>query len=150
MTPFTPRVRTHTRIMTTRPAAFRGTFRTDEDALAVYSEAAGIARVLPRAIAVPTDIEDLSTLVRWANEAGVPLIPRGSGSSMPGGAIGDGVIVDVSRWTAIGEVDVAARTIRVGPGAIRADVDRAARRHGFRFPVDPSSGAFCTIGGMTS
>ena len=136
--------------MTTRPAAFRGTFRTDEDALAVYSEAAGIARVLPRAIAVPTDVEDLSTLVRWANEGGVPLIPRGSGSSMPGGAIGDGVIVDVSRWTAIGEVDVAARTIRVGPGAIRADVDRAARRHGLRFPVDPSSGAFCTIGGMAS
>ncbi len=136
--------------MTSRPAAFRGTFRTDEDALAVYSEAAGIARVLPRAIAVPTDIEDLATLVRWANESGVPLIPRGSGSSMPGGAIGDGVIVDVSRWTAIGEVDAATRTIRVGPGAIRADVDRAARRHGLRFPVDPSSGAFCTIGGMTS
>ena len=137
-------------MMTTGPAAFRGTFRTDEDALAVYSEAAGIARVFPRAIAVPTDVEDLSTLVRWANESGVPLIPRGSGSSMPGGAIGDGVIVDVSRWKSIGEVDVAARTIRVGPGAIRADVDRAARRHGLRFPVDPSSGAFCTIGGMTS
>jgi FAD/FMN-containing dehydrogenase len=69
---------------------------------------------------------------------------------MPGGAIGDGVVVDVSRWAAIGDVDVDSRTIRVGPGAIRADVDRAARRRGLRFPVDPSSGAFCTIGGMTS
>jgi len=133
-----------------RPAAFRGVFRTDDVALAVYSEAAGIARVPPRAIAVPVDVDDLSALVRWANEAGVPLIPRGSGSSMPGGAIGDGVVVDVSRWAAIGDVDVDSRTIRVGPGAIRADVDRAARRHGLRFPVDPSSGAFCTIGGMTS
>jgi FAD/FMN-containing dehydrogenase len=136
--------------MTTRPSAFRGTFRTDEDALAVYSEAAGIARVFPRAIAVPADVEDLATLVRWANESVTPLIPRGSGSSMPGGAIGDGVIVDISQWKTVGEVDVAARTIRVGPGAIRADVDRAARRQGLRFPVDPSSGAFCTIGGMTS
>jgi len=133
-----------------RPAAFRGVFRTDEEALAVYSEAAGIARVRPRAIAVPVDVDDLSALVRWANEAGVPLIPRGSGSSMPGGAIGDGIVVDVSRWTAIGDVHVESRTIRVGPGAIRADVDRAARQHGLRFPVDPSSGAFCTIGGMTS
>jgi FAD/FMN-containing dehydrogenase len=69
---------------------------------------------------------------------------------MPGGAVGDGVIVDVSRWNAIGEVDVSSRTIRVGPGALRADVDRAARAHGLRFPVDPSSGAFCTVGGMAS
>jgi FAD/FMN-containing dehydrogenase len=132
------------------PPAFRGTFRTDEDALAVYSEAAGIARVRPRAIAVPVSVEDLTTLIRWAASNSVPLIPRGSGSSMPGGAIGDGVIVDLSRWRMIGEVQLATRTIRVGPGAVRADVDRAARQHQLRFPVDPSSGAFCTIGGMAS
>ena len=147
--PIAPRLR-FTLMKIIRPAAFRGVFRTDEEALAVYSEAAGIARVRPRAVAVPVDVDDLSALVRWANEAGVPLIPRGSGSSMPGGAIGDGIVVDVSRWTAIGDVHVESRTIRVGPGAIRADVDRAARQHGLRFPVDPSSGAFCTIGGMTS
>ena len=148
-TSLAPRLR-FTLMKIIRPAAFRGVFRTDDDALAVYSEAAGIARVPPRAIAVPVDVDDLSALVRWASEVGVPLIPRGSGSSMPGGAIGDGVVVDVSRWAAIGDVDVDSRTIRVGPGAIRADVDRAARRRGLRFPVDPSSGAFCTIGGMTS
>jgi FAD/FMN-containing dehydrogenase len=136
--------------MTTRPAAFRGTFRTDEDAVAVYAEAAGISRVRPLAVAVPVDVEDLSTLVRFAASRGLPLIPRGSGSSMPGGAIGSGVIVDVSRWNAIGEVHVSSRTIRVGPGALRADVDRAARERGLRFPVDPSSGAFCTVGGMAS
>jgi len=136
--------------MLTRPAEFRGTFRTDEDALAVYSEAAGIARVRPRAVAVPIDVEDLSALVRWAAEERQPLIPRGSGSSMPGGAIGDGVVVDVSRWKSIGDVDTTSKTIRVAPGALRADVDRVARQHGLRFPVDPSSGAFCTIGGMAS
>jgi FAD/FMN-containing dehydrogenase len=69
---------------------------------------------------------------------------------MPGGSIGDGVIVDLSRWRAMGEVNVGARTIRVGPGVLRAEVDRAARSHGLRFPVDPSSGAFCTVGGMAS
>jgi FAD/FMN-containing dehydrogenase len=69
---------------------------------------------------------------------------------MPGGSIGEGVIVDLSRWDRIGDVNVSARSIRVGPGAIRAEVDRAARRHGLRLPVDPSSGAFCTIGGMAS
>src|SRR6185437_4747523 len=134
----------------TTPADFRGTFRTDDDARAVYSEAAGIARATPRAVAVPVDADDLTALVRWAADSRTPLIPRGSGSSMPGGAIGDGVIVDLSRWRAVADVDVVQRTIVVGPGVLRAEVDRAAREHGLRFPVDPSSGAFCSVGGMAS
>src|SRR6185503_18711761 len=89
-------------------------------------------------------------IVTWAAASGVPLIPRGSGSSMPSGAIGDGVIVDLSRWRNIGDVDVVARTSRAHPGAVRADGDAKARAHALRFPVDPSSGAFCTIGGMAS
>jgi len=134
----------------TSPDGFRGVFRADEDARAVYSEAAGIARVMPRAVAVPVDVDDLSALARWASSTRTPLVPRGSGSSMPGGAIGDGVIVDLSRWRQLGDVNVAERTIRVGPGVLRAEVDRAARAVGLRFPPDPSSGAFCTIGGMAS
>jgi FAD/FMN-containing dehydrogenase len=133
-----------------RPAKFRGVFRVDDDARHSYAEAAGIARLIPRAVAVPVDPDDLATLVRWAATCDVPLIPRGSGSSMPGGAIGDGVVVDLSRWRAELPVDVEARTIRVGVGMLRNEVDAAARAHGLRFPVDPSSGAFCTVGGMTS
>jgi len=136
--------------MRSSPTGFRGAFRTDEDALAVYSESAGIARIRPTAVAVPVDVGDLSTLVRWAASGHVPLIARGSGSSMPGGAIGDGVIVDLSRWRAIGSLDATARTICVEPGVLRAEVDRAASIAGLRFPVNPSSGAFCTIGGMAS
>ncbi len=133
-----------------RPPEFRGTFRTDDDARAVYSEAAGIQRFMPRAVAVPADAEDVQALVAWAGEADAPLIPRGSGSGMAGGAIGDGVIVDLSRLATIGEPDAGAGSIRLGPGALRADVDDRARRDGLRFPVDPSSGAFCTIGGMVA
>lgn len=132
------------------PPDFRGVFRTDAAARAVYAEAAGIQQAVPVAVAVPRDAEDVQALLSWARRAGVPLIPRGSGSSMAGGAIGDGVIVDLSRLSAIGEPDVQRGSIIVGPGAIRAEVDRRARRHGLRFPVDPSSGAFCTIGGMTA
>ncbi|MGI9089870.1 MAG: FAD-binding oxidoreductase [Gemmatimonadaceae bacterium] len=132
------------------PDDFRGAFRSDADALAVYSEAAGIARIFPRAVAVPADIADVQTLVRWAHRTATPLIPRGSGSSMSGGAIGDGVIVDLSRMNHIGDVDVAQRRITVGPGAVRGEVEKAARKVGLRFPPDPSSGAFATIGGMAS
>ena len=136
--------------LTPASAGFRGIFRDDLPARAVYSEAAGIARILPRAVAVPTDAEDACTLVRWAASTRTPLVPRGSGSSMPGGAIGDGVIVDLSRLDAIEAVDVARRTIRCGPGAVRDAIDGAARAVGLQFPVDPSSGAFCTVGGMAS
>ncbi len=116
----------------------------------MYAEAAGIARITPLAIAVPTDATDVVTLVRWARSTRTALVPRGSGSSMGGGAIGSGVIVDLSRLNHIGDIDVSRRRIRVGPGALRDEVDAEARRHGLRFPVDPSSGAFCTVGGMVA
>ncbi len=130
------------------PAEFRGRFRTDALARALYAEAAGISRVVPAAVAVPDDAEDLAALVKWARREGGSLIPRGSGSSMAGGAVGPDIIVDLSRFTEIGAVDVDARTVRVGAGALRDRVDGAARPYGLCFPVDPSSGAFCTIGGM--
>ena len=129
---------------------FGGTYRDDLDARAAYSEAAGIGRVMPSAVAVPRNVEDVVALVRWANATSAPLIARGSGSSMPGGAIGSGTIVDLSRLDRIGVPDAAARRIAVGPGAIRNRVDAAARAARLRFPVDPSSGAFCSIGGMVS
>ena len=133
-----------------RIPGFRGTYRDDPDALGVYSEAAGIARIRPRGVAVPVDGDDVVTLVQWAHATGTPLVARGAGSSMAGGAIGDGLVVDLTALDAIGPVDVAARRVRVGAGAIRDAVDRAARAHGLWFPVDPSSGAWATIGGMVA
>ena len=132
------------------PPGFRGVFRTDDAARAVYSEAAGIARITPRGVAVPSNEADVAALVRWAQATATPLIPRGSGSSMAGGAIGDGLIVDLSRLRRIGSVDVGNRSIVVEPGVLRAEVNAAAEHHGLRFPVDPSSGKFCTIGGMVA
>ncbi len=129
---------------------FRGVFRRDAAACAVYSEAAGIARIVPRAVAVPADADDVVALVRWAARTGTPLVPRGSGSSMAGGAIGHDVVVDLGRLDAIDAVDPARRTVRCGPGALRDAVDAAARARGLQFPVDPSSGAYCTVGGMAS
>ncbi|HEX2723167.1 MAG TPA: FAD-binding oxidoreductase [Gemmatimonadaceae bacterium] len=132
------------------PAGFRGVYRSDALARAVYSEAAGISRIVPAAVAVPVDADDVVTLVRWAGERSLSLVPRGSGTSMAGGAIGPGVVVDLSRMSYIREVDIGSHAIWVGPGALRGDVNRAAAACGLRFPVDPSSGEYCTIGGMVS
>lgn len=132
------------------PPGFRGIYRDDADARAVYAEAAGIQQLCPRAVAVPADAADVIAAVRWAHAQRVALVPRGSGSSMPGGAIGRGVILDLSRLRHAAPVDVDAQRIRVEPGVRRDEVDAAAGAVGLRFPVDPSSGAFCTVGGMAS
>lgn len=133
-----------------KPDEFRGVFRDDDSARAVYAEGAGIARAIPAAVAVPADADDVAALVRWAAASGTALIPRGSGSGMAGGAVGPGVIVDLSRLDAIGAVDSERRRVMVGPGALRGAVNERAREQKLRFPVDPSSGAFCTIGGMAA
>ncbi len=132
------------------PTGFRGTYRADALARAVYSEAAGIARIVPAAVAVPEDADDVITLVKWASASSLSIVPRGSGTSMGGGAIGPGVIADLSRMNAIHAVDAETRTIWVGPGALRGAVNKTAEAKGLRFPVDPSSGNYCTIGGMAS
>jgi FAD/FMN-containing dehydrogenase len=129
---------------------FRGYFREDELARAVYAEAAGIGRAIPAAVAVPIDAEDVVALVKWAAETGTGLIPRGSGSSMAGGAIGSGVVVDLSRINHLGRIDERDQTVWAEPGVIWSTLDVAAKRKGLRLPADPSSGSFCTLGGMVS
>jgi FAD/FMN-containing dehydrogenase len=69
---------------------------------------------------------------------------------MSGGAIGNGVIVDLSRINHLGRIDESARTVWADAGVVWATLDVAARKRGLRFPVDPSSGSFCTIGGMVA
>ena len=106
--------------------------------------------MIPRAVRVLGSADEVPAIVRQACESGFPLIPRGSGSGMPGGAVGDGSVLDLSRLNWIAPVDVERRRVWAGTGALRNAVDAAARVVGLRFPVDPSSGAFCTVGGMAS
>ena len=116
----------------------------------MYSEAAGIGRARPNAVAVPLNVDDVALLVRWARDSGHAIVPRGSGSSMSGGAIGEGIALDLSRLRGLHEPDVSARCIRADVGVLRGELDRHAKAAGMRFPVDPSSGEFCTIGGMAA
>jgi len=135
----------------TAPPHFRGAFRTDDSARALYSESAGIFRVLPRAVAAPQDLEDLVALLRWARETGTPLVPRGAGSGMAGGNVGPGVVVDLTQgFTDPVVVDPTRRTARAGAAVIYRTLCDAAAVHGLVLPPDPASGEFCTLGGMVS
>jgi FAD/FMN-containing dehydrogenase len=131
------------------PLGFTGAFHTDHDARAAYSEGAGPYRILPDAIAIPRDAQDLSTLVRFAGDEGIPLVPRAAGSGTPGGNVGHGILVDLQGFELPLRVS-AERRANVGAAVTWAALDHAARRIGHRLPPDPSSGAYCTIGGMTA
>lgn len=131
------------------PAGFRGAFLRDPEARTPFSGASGILRMTPDAVAVPEDPEDLAALVRWAAENRTPLVPRGAGTGMPGGNVGPGVAVDlVTRFRGVDGLDSDARTARIRPGTTLAELNAAAAPHGLHFPVDPSSGARATLGGM--
>jgi FAD/FMN-containing dehydrogenase len=133
------------------PPAVRGIYRTDSRARAAYAEAAGIYRILPQAVCLPADVQDLRDLIHWAAEYRVALIPRGAGSAMGGGNVGDGVIVDLGHMAGGRlEVDAARRRAITGASVTLADLNGAAAPHLLRLPPDPSSGRWASLGGMVS
>ena len=123
---------------------------TDPRVRAAYAEGAGIYRIIPAAVAIPTSTADIVSLVRGATESRRALIPRGAGSGMPGGNVGAGVIVDLSAGFGELRVDPQRRIARAGASVTWAAVNEAAKPYGLRLPPDPSSGAFATSGGMVS
>jgi FAD/FMN-containing dehydrogenase len=123
---------------------------TDARVRAAYAEGAGIYRILPAAVALPEDRDDVIALVRQARDSQLTLIPRGAGSGMPGGNVGDGVIVDLSTGFSDLVIDPQSRIARAGASVTWAQVNDAAKPYGLRLPPDPSSGAFATSGGMVA
>jgi FAD/FMN-containing dehydrogenase len=132
------------------PPAIRGVFRSDERARAAYAEGAGIYRILPIAVCLPADRDDLVALTRWASEHRVPLVPRGAGSAMSGGNVGEGVVVDLTRLPRRLEIRPAERLAVTSANVSLAELNIAADPHRLRLPPDPSSGRFATLGGMVS
>ena len=132
------------------PPGFRGVFRSDLRARSAYAEAAGIYRILPAAVCLPADPADIALLVRWAGSSRTPLVPRGAGSAMGGGNVGDGVVVDLTRLPLRLSVRPEQRVALTSANVTLADLNGAADRHGLRLPPDPSSGRWATLGGMLS
>jgi len=123
---------------------------TDARIRAAYAEGAGIYRIVPAAVAIPSDVSDVVALIQHAQRSRTALIPRGAGSGMPGGNVGSGVIVDMSAGFSELTVDPHAKIARAGASVTWTEVNDAARAYGLRLPTDPSSGAFATSGGMVA
>ena len=112
------------------------------DALTAY-------RCPPLAVTLPRSTEEVATILRICNEEGVPVIPRGSGTSLAGGALptADGVILGVARLNRPLEVDYDNRYIRVQTGVTNLSVTGAVQAEGFFYAPDPSSQLACAIAG---
>ncbi|MFJ9609459.1 FAD-binding and (Fe-S)-binding domain-containing protein [Kitasatospora sp. NPDC101176] len=131
-------------------AVLRGEVRFGAAERTVYSHDASNYRHLPLGVVKPADLDDVRTALALCRRHGVPVVPRGAGTSIGGQAIGPGaVVLDFRRHLgAVLDVDPDARTARVQPGTVLDDLQRAARPHGLRFGPDPSTHSRCTLGGM--
>ncbi|ROR32405.1 FAD-linked oxidase C-terminal domain-containing protein [Inmirania thermothiophila] len=127
-----------------------GCVLTDPEALRPY-ECDGLSayRALPAAVVLPRSREEVREVVRACAEAGVPLVPRGAGTSLSGGAVPhpEGIVLSLARMNRVLEVDVRNRVARVEPGVRNLAVTEAAAPYGLYYAPDPSSQVTCTIGG---
>lgn len=121
---------------------------TPEELIA-YEYDGTIERGKPQAVVFPESTEQVAAAVRVAHRFGVPVIPRGAGTGLSGGAIATigGVIVALTRMKRILEVDSVNRIAVVEPGVVNLDLSRAVAKHGLYYAPDPSSQRACTIGG---
>ena len=128
-----------------------GRLITDPDVIDAYrrDHAHLVEPGAPLAVLLADTVEDVSVALTWASEHGIPVVPRGSGTGLSGGATAtDGcLILSTARMTAIREVSAEDQLAVVEAGVITADVDRAAREVGLMYAPDPSSFEISTIGG---
>lgn len=126
----------------------RGDATAEQGVRALYCTDASNYRLVPDAVIVPADVEDLMAAVQITAAAGAPIVVRGGGTSMAGNAIG-GVVIDVSaHLNTIVDIDPVGRTALVEPGVVLTDLTAAAAPYGLTFGADPSSGSRATLGGM--
>jgi FAD/FMN-containing dehydrogenase/Fe-S oxidoreductase len=114
-----------------------------------YSTDASIYQVEPLGVIVPEEIGDVAAALAIAREEGVPVLARGGGTSQCGQTVNRALVIDCSKHLRrLLHIDPVARTALVEPGLVLGHLNAALRRHGLFFPVDPSTHARCTIGGM--
>ena len=115
----------------------------------LYSTDASIYQIEPVGVVVPRTVEDVKTVIEIAVHEGVPVLPRGAGTSQGGQAVGRALVIDTSKHLgAISRLDAEARTVRVEPGVVLDDLNRWLAPHGLFYPVDVATASRATLGGM--
>jgi len=121
----------------------------EREDVVVYEQDGSIFQVMPELVVVPGSAEEVARVVKAARSANVPIVPRGSGTGLAGGAVPaeGGIILSLARLNRIIKIDFANRVAVVEPGVINLEVTKAVSREGLFYAPDPSSQAACSIGG---
>ena len=121
----------------------------DDFSLGQYSSDASIYQITPLGIAIPNSSEDALCALEIAADEDVAILPRGAGTSQCGQAVGEALIIDNSKYLrTVLDFDAAEQTVWVEPGVVLDSLNAFLRPHGLWFPVDVSTSAQATIGGM--
>ncbi|MDQ6859893.1 MAG: FAD-binding protein [Verrucomicrobiota bacterium] len=115
----------------------------------LYASDASLYQIVPKAVAFPRSAQQASSIIRAAADANVSVTPRGAGSGLAGGAIGDGLIVEFSRHNrGISDLNLEKRSVRVGAGVVLDQLNAYLKPHGFCFGPDVATSSRATLGGM--
>ena len=127
----------------------KGEFYTDKLMQALYATDASVYRELPLAVAIPKNTDDIKALIHFASKNTLSLIPRAAGTSLAGQCVGNGIVVDVSKYlTKIIELNIEEKWVRVEPGVVRDQLNDFLKLHGLFFGPNTSTANRCMIGGM--
>ena len=114
-----------------------------------YSTDASIYQIEPVGVFVPRTEQDVALAIAIARDLRVPILPRGAGTSQCGQTVGEALVIDNSKYlNQVTDFDLAAMTVTVQPGMVLDHLNAWLKPHGVWFPVDVSTAAQCTIGGM--
>src|SRR6516225_5599173 len=126
-----------------------GEVRFDSYTRHLFSRDASMYAIEPIGVVFPRDAADVAAIVTTAGEFGVPVLPRGAGTSLAGQTVGRAIIMDLSRYmTRIIDIDAERNVARVQPGVVQEQLNLAAARHGLVFGPDTSTRNRATLGGM--
>ncbi len=122
---------------------------SQEDLICYSYDATPLFNRLPEAVVFPESAEQISEIVRLANEAPFNVVPRGAGTGLSGGAVPveNSIVIVMTRWNKILEVDTDNLTATVQPGVITSTLQNTVEKYGLFYPPDPGSMNVCTLGG---
>ncbi len=127
----------------------KGDVLCDDLSRTLYSTAACLFQIMPAGVVVPRDRDDVVAVVKYARERGIPVTARGAGSGLAGQTLGEGLILDFSKYmNRILETNQVQGWVRVQPGVVLGQLNAYLKQFGLWFPPDPSSGDVATLGGM--
>src|SRR5688572_30735043 len=129
--------------------ALEGELYYDHTMRILYATDASAYREMPLAVAIPKSVDDIKKLIAFARKEKTSLIPRTAGTSLAGQVVGNGIIVDVSKYfTKILELNKEEKWVRVQPGVIRDELNMFLKPHGLFFGPETSTANRAMIGGM--